>query len=102
MQEIAIKAGLLLTSLLLSIVLAELGLRVLDGYDITSMTLVERRAVPAANNGPSTHHVATIPIASGVDRDWYTSEPEPTNREPFNLAAIAAVTPDIAQLYRQT
>lgn len=79
---------MLLISLALGLVVAEVSIRVIERDDVTDL-----RPVPAAALGRIAHHYAEQnPVASGVDRKWFNVTPQALPRAdlPVDLAKIAA------------
>ncbi len=59
----------------MSLVGVELMTRIIDGYSLTSWRLVRVRAPKSDRDVAADPYVAQIPVASGVDRDWFATDP---------------------------
>ena len=66
-------ALLFLISIVFSIVVAEAAVRLIDGYAMLSMPLSD----PAGRTSVDDKMLDSIPVAAGVDRQWFTGEPPP-------------------------
>src|SRR5215471_15321381 len=80
--------------LCLALVLTEGIVRSLDGCPVFSRQLPALRAVTPRTEGPSTpvlEYVRGLPLADGVNRDWFNRSPAPLPRPPLSpeLATVA-------------
>ena len=65
--------------MLFSVVVAEGAVRVLDGYPLFAVPL----GSPTGSQSVETSIVDSVPLAAGVDRKWFYSDPPPlSNRKP--------------------
>src|SRR5262245_12245893 len=82
-------------ALVVCCVVAEVALRIVDGYRLTSFTL--RRTADAPSPRPVVDHAdpARVPLARGVDPAWYAQDPPARRRFTIDedLRARAAAYP---------
>jgi hypothetical protein len=101
LKTAAANAALLLGSIALSLIAAELAARALDGYPLLSVTLGPRSTEPSPVRY-SERYIPGLPVAQGVDRAWYALDPEPTHAAPYNLDAVAKSDPELVRIFNQT
>ena len=80
--------------LCLALILMEAVVRTLDGYPVFSRQLPATRAAAPRTEAPGTpvlEYVRGLPLADGVNRDWFNRSPAPLPRPPLSpeLAAVA-------------
>lgn len=74
--------------------LVELGVRLLDGYRLTSIALVGAgEALPIADSDRALarRYAAEIPLADGIHREWFDESPAPPARVPLSRDLEEAV-----------
>jgi hypothetical protein len=85
-QRHIVRALLFIGALGVSIVIAELSLRSIDGYVVFATTLRPRRSVPIepkTSQGADKQYVARARRAPGVDLNWYFEDPPSYTRYPL-------------------
>ena len=64
---------LVLASIVFSLVVAELAVRYIDGYEMFALPLSK----PMGSMTVGQEVLDQVPLASGVEREWFLSEPPP-------------------------
>lgn len=82
----ALGFSILLTAL--SLIAAELFVRWLDGYQVFSAKLIAPQSKPASSAAPL---VERIPIAEGMNREWFQRSPPPVSGDAKPLPDLQAV-----------
>jgi hypothetical protein len=88
-----VRLGVALGATMAAAAVAEGVFRVVDGYSLRSVTLARIRPsrVQTSSNGKwmDTHeagpYVSALPVAAGVERDWYALDPEPPRSTPVDV-----------------
>lgn len=74
--------ALLLASSALALVLAELALRLGDGFEFGRLRLVRRPTARLGADGAALKHLARLPVPEGVERRWFEQDPPPLPDRP--------------------
>jgi hypothetical protein len=77
----------------IGLVLAELLLRHIDGFELASGRLVPRVAAAHVTDGredAARKHLFAVPLAAGMERDWFELSPAGFTEPPANIAVTRA------------
>jgi hypothetical protein len=100
-MSVLAKGGLVALSFSVSLVSAEIGLRIIDGYSVRTLAL-DSISAPSNASNYSEQFVAELSVADGVSRAWYEDPPPPTNVTPSDIETIAKTDPDLARIFTNT
>lgn len=74
--------ALLVVSSALAVAFAELAMRLVDGFELSRLRLMQRPAAGLGKNAAAMKHLARLPVPEGVDARWFEEDPAPLPKRP--------------------